>query len=234
MEKMDYWRLCDEMSVLHAALLVIGEDPGSFPYVMSWQMHEWPDNLAPTLAALSNAILGGRLRATIRRKAWERGWDESPGDGEVLTKNVKLFPAEDDFSGDFAGVVRCGIIYRVAPDWELTTVLVEDLKTWLRGRGFNSGFFFPQADDGPDFLDRNHVNYAPKLAAAIRAWQAVTTDPTLSFGMTVKKALLKWLRKNADRFGLTKEDGSPNEQGIEEIAKIANWDSKGGAPKTPG
>jgi len=43
-----------------------------------------------------------------------------------------------------------------------------------------------------------------------------------------------WLRQHANEFGLTKEDGNPNEQGIEEVAKIANWDTKGGAPKTPG
>ena len=45
--------------------------------------------------------------------------------------------------------------------------------------------------------------------------------------------MMKWLRRHADQYGLTKDDGNPNEQGIEEIAKIANWDSKGGAPKTP-
>ena len=50
---------------------------------------------------------------------------------------------------------------------------------------------------------------------------------------TVKQALVIWLRQNANRFGLTKEDGNPNEQGIEEVAKIANWDATGGAPKTP-
>jgi hypothetical protein len=32
------------------------------------------------------------------------------------------------------------------------------------------------------------------------------------------------------RVYLTKEDGN-NEQAIEEIAKIANWDMKGGAPR---
>jgi hypothetical protein len=42
------------------------------------------------------------------------------------------------------------------------------------------------------------------------------------------------LRQHANKFGLTKDDGNPNEQGIEEVAKIANWDTKGGAPKTPG
>jgi len=29
------------------------------------------------------------------------------------------------------------------------------------------------------------------------------------------------------------EEGKPNETGIEECAKVANWQEKGGAPKTP-
>jgi len=107
------------------------------------------------------------------------------------------------------------------------------LRVWLKGRGFKSGFFFPQATEEPDFLDPKNENYAPKLAAAIGAWQAVNAEPKLTSGKTVKQALLKWLRQNADQFGLTKDDGNPNEQGIEEIAKISNWEPKGGAPKTP-
>jgi hypothetical protein len=45
--------------------------------------------------------------------------------------------------------------------------------------------------------------------------------------------LVAWLRQHANEFDLTKEDGNPNEQGIEDVAKIANWDTKGGAPRTP-
>jgi hypothetical protein len=115
-----------------------------------------------------------------------------------------------------------------------TRVKVEDLKEWLASRGFKSGFFFPEAVDLPDFLDRKHACYSPKLAAAVEAWRDVGANPELIKGKTVKQALLTWLRKNAGRFGLTKDDGNPNEQGIEEIAKISNWDTRGGAPKTPG
>jgi len=75
----------------------------------------------------------------------------------------------------------------------LQEALVEDLKVWLKGRGVKTGFFFPQAQDTPDFLYQSHKNYAPKLAAAIRAWQAVNADPDLMKGKTVKQALLKWL-----------------------------------------
>ncbi len=207
MEKMDYWRLCDELSVVQAALLIVGIDPSEFPYVMGWQEHERPENFSAALAALSHASLGGRLSATIRT-AVETRWDSIAE------------ASYDDDTGE--------------PDWQKTTILVEDLKGWLKGRGLKTGFFFPQAGDTSDFLDRRHKNYAPKLAAAIGAWQAINADPELIKGKTVKQALLKWLRKNADQFGLTKDDGNPNEQGIEEVAKISNWDIKGGAPKTPG
>ena len=53
-------------------------------------------------------------------------------------------------------------------------------------------------------------------------------------GKTPKQALLKWLGEHAAEFELAGEDGKPNESGIEEIAKVANWKPEGGAPKTPG
>ena len=48
----------------------------------------------------------------------------------------------------------------------------------------------------------------------------------------MQQALLVWLRQHANEFGFTREDGNPNEQGIEEVAKIGKWDTRGGAPKT--
>jgi len=234
MDEFDYWRLCDELSVVQGALLIAGLHPTDHHYVMEWEEHKRPDNFSAALAALTHAILGGRLPATIRRSAWERGWDEEPEKGETLTRKIQLFPDEDEFPEGAYNPIHRGIIYRAEPDWNLTTVLVEDLREWLRGRGFTSGFFFPQAGETLDFLDQSYAYYSPKLAAAISAWRAVSEEQELRKGKTVKQALLKWLRKNADKFGLTKDDGNPNEQGIEEIAKISNWDTKGGAPKTPG
>ena len=207
MEKMGYWQLCDELSVVQAALLMVGIDPEEYPYVMNWEEHKRPENFSAALAALSHAILGGRLPATIH-KVVETRWDN-------------MTEASYDYDTGES-------------DWQKTTILVEDLKVWLKGRGVKTGFFFPQATDTPDYLDSSHKNYAPKLSAAIEAWKAVNADPDLMKGKTVKQALLKWLRKNADQFGLTKDDGNPNEQGIEEIAKISNWATMGGAPKTPG
>jgi len=112
-----------------------------------------------------------------------------------------------------------------------TIVNIEDLKKWLSDKGVQVNFFFPSAK--PNYLDERHKHYSPKLAAAINVWESVTSDASLMHGATAKQAMMKWLRRHADQYGLTKDDGNPNEQGIEEIAKIANWDSKGGAPKTP-
>jgi hypothetical protein len=206
MEKMDFWRLCDELSVVQATLLIIGLEPGENYNVMSCPEDKRPDNFSAAFAALSHAILGGRLPATIRNAVVDQ-WDST----------IEMYA---EYESD-------------DPDWEKTTILVENIRDWLKGRGVKTGFFFPQTGDTLDFLDPNHKQYAPKLAAAIYSWQAINAKPELLRGKTVKQALQIWLRKNADQFGLTKDDGNPNEQGIEEIAKISNWSSKGGTPKTP-
>jgi hypothetical protein len=121
-------------------------------------------------------------------------------------------------------------MYHAHPDWTLTTVQVDDLRAWLATRGIKSGFFFPKAIEAPDYLDPTHPRYAPKLAAAVRAWLAVG-EPT---GRSPKQALEKWLREHAAEFGLCDDEGKPNETGIVECAKAANWKPEGGAPKTLG
>ncbi len=82
-------------------------------------------------------------------------------------------------------------------------------------------------------MDKDNPNYAPKLAAAVIAWKTIANNPELQKGKTPKQALEKWLRENASKYNLTKEDGTPNETGIQEISKIANWKPEGGAAKTP-
>jgi hypothetical protein len=231
MENLEFWRLCDELSVVQAALLIVGEDPSPMQaWVEQTDAEHRPAGYDAAHAALVHAILAGRLPATIRRRAWERGWDEEAVEGKHRTRSAIAFP---DY-GDGESRRPFDIIYRAEPDWSLTTVRVDHLKRWLVERGFREGFFFPEATVAPDYLDPDHSCYAPKLAAAVEAWRAATSDPDLTRGRGPKQAMMIWLRKNADRFGLTKDDGNPNELGIEEVAKVANWDTRGGAPKTPG
>lgn len=204
MEELEHWRLCDELTVAQAALLIAGYDPAQHLLVMYEDVFERPEKFTAALTALTHAIFGGRLPATLCNFS-DPDWGFDTGE----------------------------------TDWDKTTVFVEDLKDWLRSRGIESGFFFPQASETPanttpGYLDPEHAHYAPKLAAAIAVWLAVDANPELTKGKTVKKAMKKWLEKNATQFKLlVKDDGTLNAEGIEETAKTANWDDKCGAPKTP-
>ena len=223
MEPFEYWRLCDALSVIQAALLIAGKDPSTTAaYVESWDVHERPIGYEAAKTALMNAVRSGRLKATIRHEAWPRGWNEE------TDEDTRLFEVNVNESN------RIYYIFKIEPDWKTTTIQVEDLRDWLKSRGYTTGFFFPLSSaTQPDYLSPKNPFYAPKLAAAIHAWQHVTVNQALLDGKTPKQALEKWLRENASAYGLTKDDGNPNELGISDAAKVANWKMDGGAPKTP-
>ena len=116
-------------------------------------------------------------------------------------------------------------------DDDLAMIDVDDLKKWLLSKGVREHFFFFPIEPEGEFLSKNHPRYAPKLAAAVRAWQAL--DGKEMRGTTPKKAIMKWLRLHATEYELTDDEGKPLESAIQEIGKIANWNPKGGAPSTP-
>ena len=213
---LDHWRLCDEISVMDAALLISGLDPAKCA-VNDTNFDSRNPVYTAARTALINAVRSGRLKATIRHETWLRGYNE-----------------ETDFGEDLISHHGRQYVFKEEPEWFKTTIMVDALKDWLSGRGFRDGFFFPKTfDDKPNYLSEKHPHYSAKLAAAIEAWLAVNNNQELVRGKSVKQALLVWLRTHAGTYGLTKEDGNPNENGIEEVAKVANWETKGGAPKTP-
>jgi hypothetical protein len=238
------WALADCFSVRQAAALVAGFDPGSLDSDDSRFVN--PESgehsfvriadYRTVLATLRQAVMARALPAVIRRSSWERGWNEEPGEGEKLTKDVEIEEGDtDDWGAVSVSVRRRGLIYRVAPDWDLTMVTRADLTAWLAHRGQRTGFFFlpaapaAQTTGVPAYLDSAHPRFAPKLAAAIRAWEAVT-HPN---GKSPKQEIALWLREHAAELGLV-ENGKPKKSAIDEIAAICNWQPDGGAPKTPG
>lgn len=197
----DYWRLPEAYTIQQAALLIVGIDPSS-----------------PTGSNCENWKIEERPRGY---EAAKQGIASALKDGRIKGQqtpeydtdiNGNLYPIDQSFD-------RCR-----------SEVGRESLIAWLVSRGIRHGFFFPDATGAPDYLDKRNERYAPKLAAAVRAWQIVT-DPG---GKHPKQALTKWLREHASEFGLSDDEGKPNEIGIEEVAKVANWQPGGGAPKTPG
>jgi len=116
-------------------------------------------------------------------------------------------------------------------DWQDTHINVESLAAWLRAKNYGD-CFFTEENTLPGFANRSGQFYAPKLEAAVQAWIEVTGNPELLKNKSPKQALDKWLREHALEYGLTLENGNPNNLGITEICKIANWRPEGGATPT--
>jgi hypothetical protein len=79
---------------------------------------------------------------------------------------------------------------------------------------------------------RRKAGLPDKLRAALDAFWATEHMPLK--GKTRKQTLTHWLEKQAAAYGLVDSRGRPVERAIEEIARLANPDPQGGAPKTLG
>jgi len=201
MEDLQLWHLREDLTVIEAALLIIGINPSEEDYKHLEVFRNSPDGFDEVFGALKNAIMSGQLNADLKEE-----YDQLAALGD------------EDFSSEST------------IDWYMSTILVDDLKEWLIVKNFTKNFFFPDETKSPGYLNSKHEHYSPKLAAAIRAWEVVSSNPKLTRGHTPKQAMIKWLRKNAGDFELKHEDGKLMEDTINEIARISNWAVKGGAP----
>jgi hypothetical protein len=251
MNRLNTWRLCDELTVVQAAFLIIGENPNDYPNILDWRKSD--NTFSPP---------------TVVDSAPPDPYDTPPDrtDFSSLPDLPSSEPTPDPPAAPSPDLLRnFGAIFTALTNaingdrlkaktystyeepWELapgqepfdcykSTIVVEDLREWLRCRGVTEGFFFPDTKPGPDYLNSDHPNYAPKLAAAIKAWEAVTHEPEyIKKPWHPKKKLVHWLENNAAKLGLIKNDGETDRWVIENlIAKVANWKPQGGAPKTAG
>lgn len=188
MKPIDYWRLCERLSVRQAAILIMGKDPADYAY---------HDVVEKPYDALVQAI--------------EHAISVEAIEGMVIIPN--------EFGSD------------PNESW----IVIDSLKSWLNAKGINTGFFFPKAEDTPHYLDSDNPSYSPKLAAAVSAWTAVTSEKRYTNnGKSPKANIENWLTANAEKFGLVSEDGEINNTAIkDQISKVVNWRIKGGSPATP-
>jgi len=240
MDEMDYWRLCDELNVVQAALLIVGENPAGNPAseepihadsVERYAVDNRPVGYEAAKTALTHALISYAKYCEEVEQFNRMPPDEHTTSSWEALRPVKSHSLTGNYVPRYETDINGNPISPIAGSIELyqSTVHVPALKEWLRERGFASGFFFPREGEMPDYLDPRNPRYAPKLAAAVRAWEAVTEPGTKS----PKKALDKWLREHAAEFGLADDEGLPKNQAVEDCSKVANWQPGGGAPKTP-
>lgn len=199
MNPIDYWRLCDEVSVVEAVLLILKVEPiEEYSSVESWISEERPSGYEGLKRAIATALLRGDIKGRVMRLQ-----------GPEYRRN----PYPVDVKG--------------------SVVFLDSLASWLREKGIDTGYLPDIVFQNSSYLNPTHPRYAPKLAAAVKAWEAME-DASLYAGKSPKGALEAWLKDHAAAFDLTLQDGRLNLTGIEEAAKVANWQPSGGAPKTPG
>ncbi|WP_334188935.1 hypothetical protein [Noviherbaspirillum sp.] len=125
-----------------------------------------------------------------------------------------------------------------APDPRRTKIKRQDLVDWLTSKGLARGYFFSKEAEGlavnkvPPYLRETGDFISPKLIAAIRAWEHFSAKG-LKTG--VHKAVMTWLeQENAAGRLLDDDNQALSKSAREAIAAVVNWNTKGGAPKTPG
>jgi hypothetical protein len=209
-----WWKFIDKFSVKQAALLIVGVEPNSEigVYCDDWKPHEKPDGYNIVLQAISDALIGGEIQGNI-------------------TPNYDY-----DINGDECGEVEGSV------NIDKSNINRDSLILWLKKRGHETGFFFiGKLSSTPNYLNKHHKRFSPKLAAAIMAWEAME-DENLLKGKTPKTAMEQWLEINYLKLKLSHKRGSSkngykigdmNNSAVREAAKVANWDD-GGPPKTPG
>ncbi|OWJ78582.1 hypothetical protein [Haematobacter genomosp. 1] len=241
--EMDLWRLADCFSVINAATLIAGLWPGERGYDEQYDSYFFrPDRtgeklsrFSAVLQSMKASILSNKLEARMAFPSRIRNGSEDTGSyqsDELHIPQLPLLLCIENGGKLMAAVngqwkIDSEIFVRSTPDWDETYVETDELKRWLKARGVFPPFFFPQGDEN-GIMNADNPRYSAKLACALAAWKDVASPRK---GKSVKQSLKDWVISNGVRFGLG-EDGVVSETAAEEIAKIANWNLKGGATPT--
>lgn len=253
LSKLDFWRLADDLSVVNAAILICGEDPSDWTndqdgnrVQLTWQH----DGYDAAFAALRGAVLANKLPANVKHsmRAGRTGFAEPDCYYEITEQpheeqiSYDLLIARNAKSGGYNTAVDGQTLLNFTldtlrserllyickePNWEQTMLDVTDIRNWLKSKDLFPEFFFPKGSS-EGFRDENNDRYAPKLACAVAAWEAVKHPMK---NKSVKQTLQYWIQSNGVKFGMG-ENSVVSPTAAEEVAKIVNWNPKGGANLT--
>jgi hypothetical protein len=205
-----------------------------------------PNQFRAVFKALRNAIIGNKVRANVVTRAREPSYvfegevepydtgenagEESLNYGFIVSRGTPtLFSNSVNIQNTSATSSEGQVIYLLKePDWNVTSIEVDCVKEWYSSRGFFPAFFFPKGN-AEGFRDSNNSRYSAKLATAISAWEAVKKP---NKNKSPKQSLTDWIVSNGVQFGLGNDDGVVSPTVAEEIAKVANWQTSGGATRT--
>lgn len=118
MNSVESWRLCEELDIIQAALLVVGADPtGLEMRIEAMSPERRPTGYDAAKQAIARALRQGDIDGVWVRRC------------------------EYDLNGDYIGVDEDTV------DLAESQVHVPALRRWLAARGVADGFFFPDGAD---------------------------------------------------------------------------------------
>ena len=209
----DYYRLLEDFTIHEVASLIADASPNDiytdyYDGNTNFYLRDTEKNKIFNICviALTRAIEKEKLSATIITNARQPNFYESKD------------------SNGYKEWIPIGDI-----DPTKTTIEREDLRDWLKQRGFNQGFFFPEnyKNDIP-YLNPDNAHYPKKLAALVAAWEAAdqAAEHDSSINKNPNKFVGLWLIANADKFNL--RDNNQKDTFFMELATVCNWNSLGG------
>ena len=177
MEELDYWRLCEELNIVQASLLVIGVDPSCAEYTEEQEIKNRPQGYEAAKTAICSGLKNFVRYEKEASEFRQRGGDfyheydhlkdmmvnEEQELKSLLNRVISGTLVEEDAYDDTVYIGRVD----GSVDLYKSMVNVESLKEWLRLKGFTTGFFFPEPMATMDFLDPLNPRYAPQ-ASGIR------------------------------------------------------------------
>ncbi len=119
----------------------------------------------------------------------------------------------------------------IAYFWQFGDLSTKELKEWLQKKGFSSASLEIKALNTPAYMDTDHELFSHKLAAAVKAWEYFNANGLIHPKKSPKQNIIEWLTNNAFTLGLI-HNKQVSGDAIEDIAKVVNWQTKGGAPKS--
>lgn len=256
-DDMDHWRWCEHLSVADASMLAVGLNPSV--YECSVPERLWEGNFhrigtsnnstnyfyfkqfVPVFRAITYAALKGELPCDFAHHArtiptmtvGDRDLDRVPEPGEESIDYDFLIRSDQQVSANFEippyGPLR-RFYFVKEPDWQRSSVAIDDLKDWMVRRGRRPAFFFPNAgSDSEAFRNPAHEHFSAELDFAMSAWQALL--PERKFVGGVKAAIEAWITANPEAW---KGEEPMSQAAKERIATLVNWNKGGGAPRSGG
>ena len=195
------WLAADEVTAIQAALLILNIEPQEF----ADEVEGLDADAQPVGYHAAKQIILAGLR------------------GNSLNGSIAYVKVDDPFFSEFKTDSE-------EIDLSKSTVKLASLIAWVNNHDYPTDFLRSDKDNRSGFRDPSHSRYSPKLVAAVEAWE--NFDSKADEPGSVKQRMVRWLALNAERLGLTDGDGGPpSEKALKDIAAIANWDTKGGAPR---